>query len=271
MRAAANTARAIALATGAVAQPVAALARALDRIKTGNARTPTLSPSLVNMLSEGWMLGSVEFGAPRVRTGHALLALLSVGELARMAQDISKEFEKIPADVLKKDFATITAPSAEASAELGAIDSAAPQPLAGDLDILTLSQKQAAFGYTKEEMIGHNIKMLMPGPYKNQHDGYVHNYLQTGVKKIIGIGREVVGQRKDGTIFPIDLSVGEAHLPDGRRVFTGIIRDLTDRIRRKASTQTPRQPQESLSEVPTSRMTTSATSRIVSRRSIDAF
>ena len=101
------------------------LARALDRIKTGNARTPTLSPSLVNMLSEAWMLGSVEFGAPRVRTGHALLALLSVGELARMAQDISKEFEKIPADVLKKDFATITAPSAEASAELGAIDSAA--------------------------------------------------------------------------------------------------------------------------------------------------
>ncbi len=101
------------------------LARALDRIKTGNARTPSLSPSLVNMLSEGWLLGSVEFGAPRVRTGHALLALLSVGELARMAQDISKEFEKIPADVLKKDFATITAPSAEASAELGAIDSAA--------------------------------------------------------------------------------------------------------------------------------------------------
>ncbi|WP_411280050.1 type VI secretion system ATPase TssH [Gemmatimonas sp.] len=101
------------------------LARALDRIKTGNARTPTLSPSLVNMLSEGWLLGSVEFGAPRVRTGHALLALLSVGELARMAQDISKEFEKIPADVLKKDFATITAPSAEAAAELGAIDSAA--------------------------------------------------------------------------------------------------------------------------------------------------
>ncbi|MDQ8172379.1 MAG: AAA family ATPase, partial [Gemmatimonadota bacterium] len=101
------------------------LARALDRIKTGNARTPSLSPSLVSMLSEGWLLGSVEFGAPRVRTGHALLALLSVGELARLAQDISKEFEKIPADVLKKDFVTITAPSSEAAAELGAIDNAA--------------------------------------------------------------------------------------------------------------------------------------------------
>jgi two-component system, LuxR family, sensor kinase FixL len=85
------------------------------------------------------------------------------------------------------------------------------------------------FGYTKEEMIGQNIKMLMPQPYKSQHDGYVAKYLQTGVRKIIGVGREVVGQRKDGSIFPIDLSVGEAHLPDGSRVFTGIIRDLTDR------------------------------------------
>ncbi len=101
------------------------IARALDKLKTGNARTPSLSPSLVNMLREAWVLGSVEYGAPRVRTGHCLLALLSVGELSRMANDISHEFEKIPADVLKKDFATITAPSAEAAAELGAIDNAA--------------------------------------------------------------------------------------------------------------------------------------------------
>lgn len=101
------------------------LARALDKIKTGNARTPNLSPSLVNMLREGWLLGSVEYGAPRVRTGHALLALLSVGELARMASDISKEFDKIAPEVLKKDFVTMTAASTEAAAEMGAIDSAA--------------------------------------------------------------------------------------------------------------------------------------------------
>lgn len=101
------------------------IARALDKIKTGNARTPNLSPSLVNMLREGWLIGSVEYGAPRVRTGHALLALISVGELARMAGDISKEFDKIAPEVLKKDFVTITASSTEAAAELGAIDSAA--------------------------------------------------------------------------------------------------------------------------------------------------
>ncbi len=85
------------------------------------------------------------------------------------------------------------------------------------------------FGYSREEMVGKNIRMLMPQPYRDRHDGYVQHYLDTGEKKIIGIGREAVGERKDGTIFPLDLSVGEAVLPDGRRVFTGIIRDLTER------------------------------------------
>ncbi len=85
------------------------------------------------------------------------------------------------------------------------------------------------FGYKRTEIIGRNISMLMPQPYRDRHDGYVQNYLDSGVKRIIGIGREVVGQRKDGSVFPIDLSVGEAVLPSGRRIFTGIIRDLTER------------------------------------------
>jgi two-component system sensor kinase FixL len=85
------------------------------------------------------------------------------------------------------------------------------------------------FGYKCAEIIGRNISMLMPQPYRERHDGYVQNYLSSGVKRIIGIGREVVGQRKDGSVFPIDLSVGEAVLPSGRRIFTGIIRDITER------------------------------------------
>ncbi|TLD69308.1 PAS domain S-box protein [Phragmitibacter flavus] len=84
------------------------------------------------------------------------------------------------------------------------------------------------FGYTKEEMVGNNVKMLMPSPYHDKHDGFVKNYLQTGEKRIIGIGREVVARRKDGSVFPMDLSVGEVNLPKGR-FFTGIIRDITDR------------------------------------------
>jgi PAS domain S-box-containing protein len=84
------------------------------------------------------------------------------------------------------------------------------------------------FGYKAEEMIGQNIKMLMPGPYRDQHDGYMERYRRTGERKIIGIGREVLAQRKDGSVMPVDLSVGEVILPTGR-IFTGIIRDITDR------------------------------------------
>ncbi len=97
------------------------LARGLDRLKSGNARTPSLSPTLVKMLTEGWTAGSIEFGAPQVRTGHCVLALVSNDELSRLALDISREFEKITAEVLRKEFLAITAASAEASAEAGAM------------------------------------------------------------------------------------------------------------------------------------------------------
>jgi type VI secretion system protein VasG len=101
------------------------LARGLDRLKSGNARTPALSPSLVKMLTEAWTIGSIDFSAPQVRIGHCVLVLLTNDELSRMAKDISREFEKIPAEALKKDFATVTAPSTEAAGELRAA-SAAP-------------------------------------------------------------------------------------------------------------------------------------------------
>jgi two-component system sensor kinase FixL len=84
------------------------------------------------------------------------------------------------------------------------------------------------FGYTAREAIGQNIKLLMPVPYRQEHDGYLKNYRQTGHAKIIGIGREVTGQRKDGTVFPMDLSVSEVRLAN-RRMFTGFVRDITER------------------------------------------
>jgi PAS domain S-box-containing protein len=86
------------------------------------------------------------------------------------------------------------------------------------------------FGYLIDEVVGQNVKMLMPPNYRHEHDSYLGNYRETGVRKIIGNGREVVGQRKDGSTFPMLLSVGEAK-QDGEAMFVGIIHDLTERKR----------------------------------------
>ena len=84
------------------------------------------------------------------------------------------------------------------------------------------------FGYTAAEMVGRNVSMLMPAPYRSQHDGYLAHYLDTGEKRVIGRQRVVVGRREDGATFPMELAVGEVRTGD-RRYFTGFIRDLTER------------------------------------------
>lgn len=98
---------------------------------------------------------------------------------------------------------------------------------------IVASLNQAAehiFGYRPAEVIDRNIKMLMPDPYQSEHDGYLSNYRSTGVAQVIGIGREVVGRRKNGDTFPMDLAVSEiSH--GGKRMFVGLVRDITERKR----------------------------------------
>lgn len=84
------------------------------------------------------------------------------------------------------------------------------------------------FGYGNDELVGQNVRMLMPAPFSDEHDGYLKRYRETGERRIIGIGREVVGRRKDGSLFPIDLSVGEGRVDD-QQFFTAVIRDITER------------------------------------------
>ena len=87
---------------------------------------------------------------------------------------------------------------------------------------------QRQFGYTPDEIIGENVKILMPSPYREAHDGYLHRYIETGERRIIGIGRVVVGRRKDGSTFPMELAVGEVTMGPSPQ-FIGFVRDLTER------------------------------------------
>jgi PAS domain S-box-containing protein len=102
------------------------------------------------------------------------------------------------------------------------------------------------FGYQADEVVGRNVKMLMPSPYRDEHDEYLQRYRATGNKRIIGIGREVEGRRKDGSTFPMELSVGEAR-PGEQQVFVGIIRDITARKNAEQSLRVAKEQAESAS------------------------
>jgi two-component system sensor kinase FixL len=131
-----------------------------------------------------------------------------------------------------KEPSSASSTSDESSARLRAILETVPDAMIviderGIVESFSVAAERM-FGYEAAEVVGRNISMLMPAPYREEHDGYLHRYLRTGEKRIIGIGRVVSAMRKDGTTFPIELSVGEAKVGQGR-LFIGFIHDITER------------------------------------------
>jgi len=151
--------------------------------------------------------------------------MLTARESRRLHQQATKELEQ------RK---SIESALQESSEKLRSIfDTAVEAILVINTDRLVEEFNPAAeriFGYQAGEVIGRNIKMLMPEPYLSGHDGYVDHYIQTGQARIIGIGREVTGLRKDGSTFPIRLGVSKMHVGN-RTLFTGILYDITDQKR----------------------------------------
>ena len=163
------------------------------------------------------------------KDGSEFLAAISITALRDRNGEL-RGFAKIISDITERRAAEDVVRSRES--HLRSILSTVPDAMvvidaAGA--ILSFSAAgQTMFGYTEDEVIGHNVKMLMPSPHRERHDQYLSRYLETGEKRIIGKGRVVFAERKDGTTFPVELSVGEA-VGGTHPIFTGFIRDLTER------------------------------------------
>jgi two-component system, LuxR family, sensor kinase FixL len=130
-------------------------------------------------------------------------------------------------------------PAADSALLRSILDTVPDAMVVIDRDGLIRSFSAAAerlFGYTSAEICGRNVSLLMPSPYREQHDAYLQRYLATGERRIIGIGRVVIGQRRDGSTFPMELAVGEVQ-QEGDPLFTGFVRDLTERQQTQARMQ----------------------------------
>jgi two-component system sensor kinase FixL len=165
------------------------------------------------------------------KDGTEFLASISITALFDEAGEL-RGFAKIVSDITNRRAAEDIIRWRES--QLSSILSTVPDAMVViDESGLVLSfsaAAQALFGYAADEVIGRNVSMLMPSPDRERHDSYLQRYLDTGEKRIIGKGRVVFGERRDGTTFPLELAIGEARAGE-QRIFTGFIRDLTERRR----------------------------------------
>jgi two-component system sensor kinase FixL len=166
-----------------------------------------------------WMTGGVDAGGLVAAAAFAL-----VGSIVAVGGE-SFQRARAAADAINRDLG-------QREAHLRSILETIPDAMvvideAGRIQDFSHAAERL-FGWSAEEVSGRNVKMLMPSPYREEHDAYLERYYSTGERRIIGVGRVVVGERKDGSTFPMELAVGEMRGAEGR-FFTGFIRDLTER------------------------------------------
>ena len=172
------------------------------------------------------------FETARIRRDGSLIHVSLTVSPIRDADGRVVGASRIARDITRRKQMEQALRESEAKAR-GILDTAVDAIITIDARGIVESFNKAAerlFGYVPRDVIGKNVSMLMPQPYSGQHDGYMRNYCETGRAKIIGIGREVVARRSDGSLFPADLAVSEVKLGD-RWLFTGIVRDISERKR----------------------------------------
>ena len=194
-----------------------------------------LNALLVGLLFAQWLTKPIlqitravrEFAAGGDKPRLPVAAGAEAGVLARafdhMINEVRDRTEELKREVAEREKAELYAKAI--------VDYASDAIVTINADGMILSFNLAAenmFGYREEEVTGLNVKVLMPPPYRDEHDGYLENYLRTGVKKIIGTGREVVGLGKDGREFQIELTVAEVRTED-QHIFMGAMRDISQR------------------------------------------
>ena len=183
---------------------------------------PTLLAGALSILLSLWVIGfqTIQDPALLVRGGVFAILTLAVGLIGTRMVGSTGAIQRYVADLQARE------------AHLQSILDTVPDAMIviDERGIMQSFSTAAVrqFGWEPEEVIGKNVSMLMPDPYRTQHDGYLSRYLTTGERRIIGIGRVVVGERKDGSTFPMELSVGEM-ISGQQRFFTGFVRDLTER------------------------------------------
>jgi two-component system sensor kinase FixL len=183
---------------------------------------PTVFAGALSILMSLWVIGFAALGDPEalVRAGVFAALTVAIGLVGSRLAESNRAIRLFMAQARARE------------AHLQSILDTVPDAMIvidehGIMQSFSIAAERQ-FGWSAAEVIGKNVSMLMPDPYRTAHDTYLARYLKTGERRIIGIGRVVVGERKDGTTFPMELAVGEMVSGD-TRYFTGFVRDLTER------------------------------------------